>query len=75
MTDQELRELQDRFLRVLTENGFFARNKDGWSLRLFNPNDPDCPNALQIKQRLYPAYREQMEDYLNRFEKIEDLTV
>jgi hypothetical protein len=64
MTERELRKLQNQFLEALDASGFFRRVRDGDSVPLF---DKDSPTALQVRQRLYPAYRKQFQEYLEKY--------
>lgn len=66
MTDKELRELQDRFLELLTASGFYSRNADGMTVPLF---DKASPNTIQVQRDLWPAYVPQFKDYIRRAER------
>jgi hypothetical protein len=61
MTDQQLRNLQDDFLKELEESGFFGRNKDASSVPLF---DKHSPTVIQVQRDLWPGYARQFEAYV-----------
>lgn len=61
MNDQQLRTLQDEFLKALEESGFFDRVKDGSSVPLF---DKHSPTVIQVQRDLWPGYASQFEAYV-----------
>ena len=61
MTDQALRDLQDRFLAALDEQGFHKRVKDSATVSLF---EPGSPTIISLQRDLYPSYATKMLEYL-----------
>ena len=75
MTDKELRALQNEFLEQLDETGFHKRNKDSYSIPLFDKNSP---TIIQVQRDLWPSYTAKFAEFValtKQFKALRDQVV